>query len=95
MKPLKGFIAYKKEDAEKYSRLGWWAGLTLGDLIDKAADIYPNKEALVDDQSRLTYSQVRGMTDRLAIGLMELGIKPEDDQSLFPSRLGLGFLSKE
>jgi len=78
MKPLKGFAAYKKEDAEKYSRLGWWAGLTLGDLIDKAADIYPNKEALVDDQSRLTYSQVRGMTDRLAIGLMELGIKTMD-----------------
>jgi 2,3-dihydroxybenzoate-AMP ligase/mycobactin salicyl-AMP ligase len=75
MKLLKGFTPYKKEDAEKYIRLGWWAGLTLGDLLDKAADIYPNKEALVDDKRRLTYSQVREMTDRLAIGLMELGIK--------------------
>ena len=59
MKLLKGFTPYRKEDAEKYNRLRWWAGLTLGDLLDKAADIYPHKEALVDDQSRLTYFQVR------------------------------------
>jgi len=78
MKLLKGFTAYKKEDAEKYNRLGWWPGLTLGDLLDKAADICPNKEALVDDKSRLTYSKVREMTDRLAISLMELGIKTMD-----------------
>lgn len=78
MKLLKGFTPYKKEDAEKYNRLGWWPGLTLGDLLDKAADIYPNKEALVDGRSRLTYSQVREMADRLAISLMELGIKTMD-----------------
>jgi 2,3-dihydroxybenzoate-AMP ligase len=78
MKLLKGFTPYRKEDAEKYNRLGWWPGLTLGDLLDKAADIYPNKEALVDDQSRLTYSQVRERTDRLAISLMDLGIKTMD-----------------
>jgi len=78
MKLLKGFTPYKKEDAEKYNRLGWWAGLTLGDILDKAADIYPNKEALVDGRSRLTYSQVREMANRLAISLMELGIKAMD-----------------
>ena len=78
MKLLRGFTLYKKEDAEKYDRLGWWAGLTLGDILDKAADIYPNKEALVDGRSRLTYSQVREMVNRLAISLMELGIKTMD-----------------
>ncbi len=78
MKLLKGFTPYKKEDAEKYNRLGWWAGLALGDLLDKAADIYPNKEALVDDQSRRTYSGVREITNRLAISLLELGIKAMD-----------------
>src|SRR4030043_2435112 len=75
MKLLKGFTPYRKEDAEKYNRLGWWTGLTLGDLVDKAADIYPNKEALVDDKSRLTYSQARERVNRLAISLMDLGIK--------------------
>lgn len=75
MKPLKGFTPYKKEDAEKYNRLRWWAGLTFGDLLDKASDIYPKKEALVDSQRRLTYSELREITDRLAISLLNLGIK--------------------
>lgn len=78
MKLLKGSVPYKKEDAEKYHRLRWWAGLTLGDLLDKAADVYPNKEALVDGRSRLTYSQVRQVVNRLAISLMKLGIKTMD-----------------
>jgi len=78
MKLLKGCTPYRKEDAEKYHRLRWWAGLTLGDLVDKAADIYPDKEALVDDKSRLTYSQVRERVNRLAIGLMDLGIRTRD-----------------
>jgi len=73
---LEGFTPYKKEDAEKYDRLRWWAGLTFSDILDKAADIYPDKEALVDGKSRLTYEQVREKVKRLAISLMELGIKP-------------------
>ena len=75
---LEGCTPYKQEDAEKYNRLRWWPGLTLGDLLDRAADIYPDKEAFVDGKSRLTFSQAREKTDRLAVGLMELGIKPLD-----------------
>ena len=78
MKLLKGFTPYQKEDAENYVRLGWWAGLTLGDLLDKAADIYPNKEALVDGRSRLTYAQVRERVNKLAISLIDIGIKSTD-----------------
>ena len=75
---LEGFIPYKKEDAEKYNRLRWWLGLTFGDLLDKAADVYPDKEAFVDGRSRLTFGQARDKTNRLAIGLMDLGIAPRD-----------------
>ena len=78
MKLLKGFTPYKREDVEKYNRLRWWAGLTFGDVLDKAADIYPDREAWVDDRSRPTYSQVGEMANRLAIGLMGLGIRPTD-----------------
>lgn len=76
--PLEGFTPYKEEDAEKYNRLRWWAGLTFGDILDKAADIYPDKEALVDGEERFTYSQVRDRTDRLAMSLMGLDLKPLD-----------------
>lgn len=75
---LDGFTSYKKEDADKYNRLGWWAGLTYGDLLDKAADIYPHKEALVDGKKRYTYSQVREETHKLALGFIRLGIQALD-----------------
>ena len=73
---LEGFIPYKREDAEKYTQFRWWAGLTFGDVLDKAADIYPDKEAFVDGKSRLTFSQTRQNVNRLAISMLEMGIKP-------------------
>lgn len=75
---IEGFTPYDPEDAARYDRLRWWPGLTLGDLLDKAADIYPDREAFVDARSRLTYGQARDEVDRLAIGLMDLGLEPRD-----------------
>ena len=79
---LEGFNEYPREAAELYNRLRWWLGLTWGDLLDKAADLYPNKEALIDDRKRLTYAQVREDVDRLAVGLMDIGIGM--DANAFP-----------
>ena len=76
--PLEGFNPYRVKDAETYSKFRWWLGITFGDMLDKASDLYPNKEALVDDGSRLTYGQLRENVDRLAIGLMELGVNKQD-----------------
>lgn len=75
---LEGFVSHRKEDADKYIERRWWAGLTLGDILDKAADIYPNHEALVDASGRLTYSQVRDKANQLAVGMMRLGIEPQE-----------------
>jgi non-ribosomal peptide synthetase component E (peptide arylation enzyme) len=73
---LGGFTPYRKEGAEKYEHLRWWPGLTLGDLLDKAADVYPDREAFADRESRLTFSEARDKTDRLAACLLDLGIGP-------------------
>jgi 2,3-dihydroxybenzoate-AMP ligase/mycobactin salicyl-AMP ligase len=75
---LKGFTPYKKEDAEKYNKFRWWSGLTFGDLLDRAADIHPEKEAFVDRKARITYGEAREKTNKLAIGLMDLGIQSLD-----------------
>ena len=75
---LEGFTPYKKEDAEKYNKFRWWSGLTFGDTLDRAADIHPEKEAFVDRKTRLTYGEAREKTNKLAIGLMDLGIQPLD-----------------
>lgn len=76
--PLKGIPPSRKEDADKYNKFRCWPGITMGDLLDKAADVYPDKEALVDKTSRYTYAQVRETANRLAVSLMDLGIRKQD-----------------
>jgi 2,3-dihydroxybenzoate-AMP ligase len=78
VKFLEGFTPYKKKDADKYTKFRWWAGLTFGDLLDRAADIHPDKEAFVDGMTRLTYGEAREKANKLAVGLMDLGIQPLD-----------------
>jgi 2,3-dihydroxybenzoate-AMP ligase/mycobactin salicyl-AMP ligase len=75
---LDGFTPYRTEDVERYKRLRWWGGLTFGDILDRAADRYPDEEAFVDGASRLTFSQARDRVNRLAISLMNLGIEPTE-----------------
>jgi len=75
---LDGFTPYRAEDAENYRRLRCWADLTFGDILDRATDRYPNKEAFVDGASRLTFAQARDRVNRLAISLMNLGIEPTE-----------------
>jgi 2,3-dihydroxybenzoate-AMP ligase len=76
--PIHGFEPYKPEDVERYVKYRWWLGLTWGDMFDKATDLYPRKEGLVDDTARFTYRELREKVDRLAIGFMSLGIKERD-----------------
>ena len=75
---IDGFTPYAAKDAEKYNRLRWWPGLTFGDILDRAADMFPDKAAFVDRRSRLTYARTRDRANRLAVGLMDLGIRPEN-----------------
>jgi non-ribosomal peptide synthetase component E (peptide arylation enzyme) len=76
--PLADFPTHNKEDAEEYSTKRWWLGITLGDMLDKTADLYPKKEALVDDRVRLSYSELRERVDKLAVGFFKLGIEKGD-----------------
>jgi 2,3-dihydroxybenzoate-AMP ligase len=75
---IDGFTPYAAEDAEKYNRLRWWPGLTFGDILDRAADMFPDKVAFVDADSRLTYSQARDRANQLAVSFVDLGILPTD-----------------
>jgi 2,3-dihydroxybenzoate-AMP ligase/mycobactin salicyl-AMP ligase len=72
------FPRHKSRDVRQYSRNRWWLGLTLGDVLDRTADVFPDKVALVDDRVRLTYSDLRSKVDHLAMGLMDVGIQKGD-----------------
>jgi 2,3-dihydroxybenzoate-AMP ligase len=72
---VSGFPSHTEADARIYNQYRWWLGLTLGDVFDRFADTFPNKEAVVDDRVRLTGSAVRDRVNRLAVGLIQLGLE--------------------
>jgi len=58
---------------------------TLGGSLDKAAERWPDHEAVVvrDQNVRMTFAELRRETDRLAAGLIALGLDPGDRVGLW------------
>lgn len=73
---LEGVTPYKKKDINLYFQNKWWRGLTLSDLLDRAADMHPDQEAFVDRYSRLSFGHARKKVNQLAAGLLSLGLQP-------------------
>ena len=55
-------------------------GLTIGQAVDRAEDMFGDREALVvtHQNIRRTFTEVKQEVDRLAAGLLELGLVPGD-----------------
>jgi acyl-CoA synthetase (AMP-forming)/AMP-acid ligase II len=72
----------------EYTRLGWWKHETINDLFDKNVKAAPDAIALVDPANRgeltggefqrLTYAQLNDAVNRLAAGLLDLGVQKDD-----------------
>ena len=69
---------YTTELIDEYVKNGYWDTTSLADLWERNAKRYPDAEAIVDSRNRLTWSQAYEWIDKLAIGLMEKGIKKDD-----------------
>jgi len=67
-----------KEQIEYYTNLGFWDRWTFCDYIKRWASALPDKEALIDAKTRLTWSEYKTMVDRMALNFLELGIKPDN-----------------
>jgi fatty-acyl-CoA synthase/long-chain acyl-CoA synthetase len=57
--------------------------LTLGQVLEKSAAESPDKVAVVDGDSRKTYSELNAMADALAAGLAEIGFKKGDRVAIY------------
>jgi len=51
---------------------------TTTDLWERNAKLYPDKEAFVDSKRRLIWSQLKLMSDGLALNLLELGLRRDE-----------------
>ena len=75
---LDGVNPFPKEFIDQYYRKRVWLGISLGQMLDRSCDLYHHKEALVAGKVRLTYEQLREMTNRAAIAFLELGVLKQD-----------------
>ena len=52
--------------------------LTLGEMLDRSAERYPEREAVVFQRQRVTYRRLKERVDALARGLLAIGLGPGD-----------------
>lgn len=65
---------YTPEMFAEYRKKGYWGDLTPSDIWERNAKDYPDKEAIVDPRTRLTWREANEWIDRLALGFLELGM---------------------
>lgn len=71
-------VRWTEEMVNEYIRRGYWDNTTLYDLWERNARDFPEREAIVDSKLRLTWAEAKKWIDRLALGLIELGLKKDD-----------------
>ncbi|MER7080131.1 2,3-dihydroxybenzoate-AMP ligase [Saccharopolyspora kobensis] len=75
---LDGFVPWPPDFAERYRRAGYWSGSSLGQLLAERAGHHPDKIAAVDATRRVSYAELVAESDRIASGLLGLGIGHRD-----------------
>src|SRR5918911_4536296 len=64
---------------DRYTGQGYWLDRVITDYLDEVAARTPDKVAAIDPRGRITYAELKRLSDRAALGLLELGIRPGDD----------------
>src|SRR5690554_4238103 len=75
---------YRREDYERHYASGRWKRTTLGDLLDAHAARHPERLAVDDGRTRLTYAELRRAVGACATRLASLGL---DRQSVVALQL--------
>lgn len=66
----------RPEYVEKYESI--WPNKTILDYLNEAIARFPDKVAIIDKKSRYTYRELGKLVDRVALGLLELGLGKGD-----------------
>ncbi len=74
MKPSR----FTQEQMEEFVRQGYWGKPSISDLWEENAGKYPNEEALADSKNRFTWAEAKIWFNRVALSLLELGLKKDD-----------------
>ena len=76
---MEGFTPWPTDLAEKYRAAGYWIGRTISEVMDESFEKYASRKALITSGGReFTYRELGDLTTRLALHLMNLGLRPYD-----------------
>ncbi|MEU4812271.1 AMP-binding protein [Nocardia fluminea] len=73
-----GYVPFPEAAAREYRAAGYWTGRTLGDLLRDTARTQPQRPAVLSDAGAQSYAELDAAADRMAHGLLALGINPGD-----------------
>ena len=74
MKPLR----YTPDMIDRFVRDGFWGHPSTAEFWDQNAVLYPDREAVVDSRRRVTWSEGKLLTDRMALAFLRLGLQKDD-----------------
>lgn len=74
---LDGFVPWPQEFAKRYVHEGWWKAGTFASLARDVADA-DRRVAVATRHDTLTYAQLDERADRLAAGLLDIGLRHDD-----------------
>jgi non-ribosomal peptide synthetase component E (peptide arylation enzyme) len=66
---------FPEQIIDEYVGKGHWDSTIISESWDENAVLYPDDEAIIEEHRRIPWSQAKLQVDRLALGLLELGIK--------------------
>ncbi|MFJ4964212.1 Triostin synthetase I [Streptomyces sp. ADI96-02] len=75
---LDGFVPWPEQLGADLRRTGVWPGRPIGDLLHESCERNAERVAVVCDGRRMTYAELSRRADRLAGGLIGLGVSPLD-----------------
>ncbi|TQS45216.1 (2,3-dihydroxybenzoyl)adenylate synthase [Cryptosporangium phraense] len=73
-----GVIRYPDDVVARYRAAGAWGTRPIAAEFRSIAERFGDRDAVVAPDGRLTYRELDGRADRLALGLVELGLAPGD-----------------
>ncbi|MFQ6397805.1 (2,3-dihydroxybenzoyl)adenylate synthase [Nocardia sp. KC 131] len=73
-----GYVPFPPTEADAYRSAGYWTGRAIGDLLRDTARQHPLRTALLDGAVARSYAELDSDADRMAHGLLALGIAPGD-----------------
>ncbi len=75
---LDGVVRFPPEFAARYRAKGYWEDRSLRDVFDDLFVRYADRIAIIDHDECVTYGELNERSERLALNLLDEGLKPLD-----------------